>query len=482
MLTHQSAMRLSGACPIPHTDLVLLPQLRMQKPQKAGDLLAYIENDQRYEAYRNRTGKEPPWAARLSRDCLTEIRLTYAMRNCEFQIVGNYPYTGISYLVTSSGLCERAAETFNLFRLDGIHQLGFLQAPTFNQFILGEKLSHGNRWIHSLDVMAIATLIGHNNKLSLPDLHTLRLAGLTHDMATPAGGDSVKLIDLQNLDEDANYPAQLDAVNWSTIAKDFSVDRSLLLCTIANQGLLGELLDIADKIAYTARDLKYCLHHLLSGKQRGYEGPGMIFSLVEKYPLVCSVWDSVVVQDGKPVFRDPERLFVFLKVRTLMFRELYYSSATRFGEYLVAELLAKLLYKRGVLTKEKLLSMRDEKLFEILKEEFGEVLFRIISQGAGVMCESFPTMEDAHVYADYLQKTGNPFVVVDGARRIKTGDTFWVMRDGTPQLFRDAYPRMAQELHLLATRTPLAHVLHLDSAFQEESKILQDLSAQLVQL
>ncbi|MDQ5955362.1 MAG: HDc protein, partial [Patescibacteria group bacterium] len=382
MLKHQTTLCLSGACPIPNTDVLLLPSGKMVKPKQSGDTLTHIECTWKYEEHRNRTGKEPSWVDTVPKDQLAEIRLTYYLRKCEFQICGKYPYTGISYLVMQDGLCEQAAETFNLYRLDGIHQLGFLQAPNFDQLMVTQKLSQGNRWIHSLDVMTIATLMGHNNRLSQSELNTLRLAGLTHDMCTPAGGDSVKLIDLRNLDEDANYPAQLDATEgWPRIAKEFAVDRELLVSTIANQGLLGELLDIADKIAYTARDLHYCLHHLQSGKRQGYEGPAMLFSLVEQHPLVCSLWDSVVVRDGKPVFMDPERLFVFLKVRTLMFRELYYSSTTRFGEYLIAELLAKLLYKRGVLTKEKLLSMRDEELFTILQKQFGEILFRIVSLG-----------------------------------------------------------------------------------------------------
>ena len=417
------------------------------------------------ERYHN-NGKEPSWTKKMPMSVRTYMRLHYALTQEDaFQIVGTLRHTGLSYMTTEGGLCEDIFHAFGLGRLNHIKQLGFLQIPIYNDYLRSAPLSESSRWVHSLDVMAIASVIGHNFKLSEPDMNMLRTLALTHDVATPAGGDSVKMVDIERLDEDANYHLILDRVDFASLATKYHLKREVLLDGIFNKGMLGEILDIADKLAYVARDIDTCRHHLEAGAYlHDHLGLQTLLQLLERFPYVCSIWDCVgKTEDGRPCFTDIRRLVAFLKVRLLLFRELYYHPASRFGEFLMSRLFVKVLYEKGTLTRDELLVMTDEDLHHKLDEEFGIGLALDTCSSELARVREFSTLEEAQAFVDTLKREGNLFVLLDDYRRsIKTGTHFLVSTPQGARTLDEADPGSAQELNEMATMLPMVHVYYLD--------------------
>lgn len=447
--------------------------------QTLANMLDFLGLQDAYAAERS-AGDEPPWVAALPIAVRKHLRTTYAVQEEATQIVFDLPHTGISYAIKDDGLCFDLARACNLFRLDGIRQLGYLRAPApTHDIIANAPLSESTRYAHSIDVMAIATVMAQNLGLTGTMFATTRAAGLLHDMGTPAGGDSVKMIDPRALDEDLNFPKLLARHDVSAILAKHGINRKLLCEAILNRGIAGEILDIADKLAYVGRDLFQTLHHIKGGAYIDLQ-PGLktLARLLEYYPLVCSIWDAVELQDGHVVFTDPGRLGAFLRVRTLMFRELYYHPRARFGEFLVSRLLVKALYRRKIVTIAGLVEMADYELERLMESEYGTGPFSIERLYATPLARarSFEHIEDAHAFMATLRADGNVFCLLDDDRRaIKTGTKFLVRGQRFPHTFKEACPDDAAEIEEMAALYPMVHVYYLDGEPSIESAKLEEL-------
>lgn len=494
-------------------DILLLPEQEGYMQEEAHALLnagiidrkesvivdAMMKVIQLYEEYatiRLTTDAEPEWINTVPVSVRTQLRLDYAQREedplaimpsflsskvaaDEFDAQPTFA-AGFSYLILDYGLCDDTDRAFELGRLKHIKQLGFLNSPPYNDYIvLQQSLSDGSRYLHSLDVYVIATAIGHNLGLGKRRMNTLGVLALTHDVRTPAGGDSVKLIDLENLDEDKTYHLTLEAMGekFDQLQKKYGIDCEELLEGIHNRGLIGEILDVADKLAYIARDIAMCLNHIQVGTRYDQYGLKTLLSILRHHPYVCSVWDCVKVsKDGQLYFADTRRLIAFLKVRVLMFRELYYNPVTRFGEFFMSRLFVKMLYDKGELTRDTLLAMTDHELLAFIDRRFGNegVLERCSRDVARV--ESFPTPETAEEFVRKLKAEGKRFTMIDDDRRmIKTGTRFKVKTKDGIKTLEEADPGSARELHEMATMLPLVHVYYLESDPHLPKNVLDEL-------
>lgn len=409
-------------------------------------------------------GHEPSWVYEQPIHVQAKLRLHYA-RTYEdpFAVVNALPYTGISYMIINGGLCSAAAKVFRLHRLQGINQLGFLRPPWLtggsDSYYHWMPLTETTRFLHSLDVMTVATLMGTNVHLSASDINTLRLAALTHDMATPAGGDSVKLVDPKRLDEDVNYALVLDRSNPAELLRAWNVNRDDLLQTIRNEGTLGQILDIADKIAYTARDAASCA--FLLGTESVQSGLAQLRQIVTGNQHVCSIWDSVRLHDGNIVFADARRLVNFLRLRTLMFREVYYHPRAKFGEYLISRILVKAMYRSGNLTLNELLEMTDAELMRRVDKEYGCVS-TMQSTRRKERCRVFQTEAEAQSFANELKAKGNPFVLIENhSQTVKSCTDLPVLVGHKAKPLREAYPGDAREIESMAQILPTTQVYYL---------------------
>ncbi|MDP4020601.1 MAG: hypothetical protein Q8P58_00965 [Candidatus Adlerbacteria bacterium] len=495
-LNHQDTLYLQDVVEI-GGDLLLLP--RMQLPnlseslalQKAGvinvgtSLIARntllgetLSRQEHYVRSRMKEGVEPAWIEELPLRLRMWLRYSYAIEQEEpLSIMNCFPNTGIWYMVREDGLCEKVARLFDLWRLQNIKQLGFLQQPwiKMEDRRLNMPINEMSRYVHSLDVMCLASVIGYNLGLPETEFNTLRVAAFTHDWGTPAGGDSVKLVDLKAFDEDLNYERLLGKLNqeeWQHFQADYKVNQNLLVQTILNQGLLGQILDLADKLSYVARDIVTVLGVMLDpNDDEVYVGTRALQELVDAFPYLCSIWDSVKVVKNKLVFTDVWRLVAFLKARITLFRELYYHPRARFGEYLISRVLVKMLYERGELTRDMLLEMNDYELERLLDKTYGQhaVMWGLSTT---TKVQSFTTREEAEAFKKELGRSGNRFALIeDHLRSIKTGTDFLVETRQGPMPLSNAYPGDAQELFEMANMLPAVHVYYFGNEEPLDSKM-----------
>ncbi len=366
-----------------------------------------------------------------------------------FAYIVALPLAGFAYAIREGGFCMEVIRTFNLFRLAGIKQLGFLRPPYKT---LNVAVSESSRFTHSLDVMAIATLIGHNLGLSPAEMATLRLAALTHDVGTPAGGDSVKLADLATLDEDDAYPHIVTRTNWHHIRDHYGVDESVLLATIRNEGLLGQILDVADKLAYIARDVFLTKHHLVAHADE-------LEQILRAYPHISDVWDCVERDGAGIYFADAKRLAAFLRVRVFMFRELYYHPIARRGEYLISRLIAKDLLRLGVLTPDALRRMVDEDLMAVFRVLSGSP-YQFDTYLYSTRVRTFTTLAKAAAFAESVRENGGVALVDDNRPQIKTATHLRVRHGEIIAPLSEAEPDLCVKINRMAQKSPLVHVYY----------------------
>ena len=485
-LTHYDTLDLQRVVPV-GGDLLLLPRehpipYEEYRALREGDMIDPKDSSivemtfniypliEEYLSYRNRHGREPNWINNKPVSIRTAARRDYAIHHEDvMHILNRFPNTGLSYMINEGGLCEDVARLFTLWRLQNIRQLGFLQAPWFQDSIMDIPVTGHNRYVHSLDVMTIASVIGHNNDLPRGLFNTLRAAAISHDMGTPAGGDSVKWIDQAALDEDLNYGRLLKQYpERKRIWRKYGISEKRLVETIHNKGVLGQILDIADKLAYVARDLWACEPYLSYGaKHLDQYGIRSLMNLVEQYPNPCGIWDSIKIVNGTMVVENVGGLRAFLKIRTLLFRELYMHPNARFGEYLVSRVLVKALYDNDRLTRDQLLAMDDNGLRRVLDEEYsnGRNHFKPVVEeiSEGAQCKTFRTREEAVGFYNGLRAQGNPFALLeDNTRAIKTGTHFNVPTKDGPRPFVVVYPGDAREIEEMAMIAPAIHVYYLE--------------------
>jgi hypothetical protein len=421
------------------------------------------------EQFRYRTQRqEPTWMERMPIAFRRYVRgqmAAFYADEAHYCVLPNFPHTGAPYAIFEGGLTEQTHRLFGLERLQGIRQLAFLHDPLAvdihePSIVLSGQLYPHTRYVHSHDVMALATLIGLNVGLTQPELNALRVAALTHDVLTPAGGDMIKLVDPVAFDEDLHYPAFIRDLclkhsnEWQILRTVYRVDAQLLAETVQGNGTLNALLDIADKIAYVARDAACFAER---GREIGPVGDPIglriVKSLLERSPYVCDLWDTVELVRDKPVFRDPDRLADFLHLRARLFRHFYYYHGARFLEYTVGKVVVQYLYDQHLITREDLLKHQDHWLETRIAQFLGVEHFWGLQSTTFGQPEThwYPTLAEATAREDELLQQGHCFVLVEALPNRCKPATHWRVRDGRRiRPFREARPEAAAEIERVA--------------------------------
>ena len=282
-----------------------------------------------------------------------------------------FPFSSTDFYVDrdkESGLFYELDHSDPFYRLGGISQLGYLVPPRPEEWDKEVTIAYTvpqfwhTRWVHSLLVAILMELILARNGFSREERAPLVLTAGCHDIAIPAGGDSIKRVDPKGLDEEENFAWVLDryglAEKW---AKQFGFDLVLAKEWIRGQGVFGRLLDTIDKMAYTALDCYY-----LGGTR-----PGEVRNLCLKHPLIMDVWQDIQFTPDRTefVFTQPERLFRFLLLRAYEFQELLFNPYSRTLDLFLKKLV-KPLYRKGIITGEQLLTGDDEWLRQVLTQYY----------------------------------------------------------------------------------------------------------------
>lgn len=421
--------------------------------------------------------REPEWVQLLPKDAQRQIWKDYAIGGGiePFAILPHFPFMGFGYIVQNEGdrglgwsMANEAACVFNLHRLQGVKQLGFMRDPVGlenDRSLLTLPFQH-TRYCHSLDAFAIATLLGENCKLTDEEKRVLSLAGLVHDARTPAGGDSTKLVDPAEFDEDIHFPEFLKGFEWEEFQAKWNIDSKLLVETVLGNGILGSLLDIADKTSYISRDAFAYLGMKVAGKKRRNSSPDHIdddvFStglytindLINRHPNITALWEVTRIIQGKVVITDPDRLTNLLRLRALLFRELYYNPFSRFYEYLLGKGVTKILYERGEITAQELLFHNDLWLERKADKFFGDS--HILTKFHNL---AHSRIEEFHDYTSACRRAAefdgerDTIVIVDDFQHVSNSATkrFWVKDRGQIVKFNEARPRTAEQIDRIMT-------------------------------
>ena len=375
------------------------------------------------------------------------------------------PFSHHGFGVKDDGLVIKTWIAFGLERLKRVRQLGFVKHPFMMSLdgAIEEGLcfnhSRGN---HVLDVMSVLTLMAFNNRTKLEREHPaalnlLRVAALTHDALTPAGGDTIKGIDPEAFDEDAAY--------YRLFAEMAGREERHALCrelgfnwpdaerTVIGHGLFGQLLDMADKISYVGRDTRQFLDYCKGSYERKGYFPEYqrIAQLVKEDPWICGWWESVRIDQDRAWVEDSERLGRFLELRLRMFRGLYYHGK-RTMDIVLPVVVSGFLYKTGKLNRDKLLAMSDEQLENVIAEFCGvdHLDLRKVAP-AEMKMESFATEREARDREKQYIILGHPFVHMENIRTpLKpSANKFYVRRGKLPEAFSTVFPKKAKELEEL---------------------------------
>lgn len=346
------------------------------------------------------------------------------------------PYTHVSYQIRYDGMLEQVMKASNLWRLAGIGQLGFIHQPEASRLgmeAMASRFGH-DRFMHSCHAAAIAGLIlaNHEGVLGRDEcLHGL-VGTLLHDLMTPAGGDTIKLLNRQAFDEDRNFGMLFMQDAWLTASRRYGLRNDRLLAIVDEIDEVGKIKDIADKIAYVCLDA-----WMMVTATRYVERDGScptydaVHRHLEEHPFVGDVWECVRVVDGQVAFTDARRLAAFLKLRALMFRDLYHNPETRYPQFVYVECILRHLYKTGRLTARQLLTEHDNFIIRLMERELDVCWPEMLMSGLGTIAyRTFEYLDDAQSYAQACKDRGEIVLLEDLSRLITSGTTFPVLDDG----------------------------------------------------
>lgn len=367
------------------------------------------------------------------------------------------PYTGLGYALPETGVLSDAFHAFNIKRLFKIFQLSKLSDPDHNpELIFSIDPFIHSRGLHTFDVLALASVTGRNLNLSSNEMLLLQTAALTHDALTPAGGDTTKLIDRHALDEDEHYPTLFMQPEVNKFCKENGVAKELLVETIMNRGLLGEILNFSDKLAYTCRDVNRFIGSSQAATEWDERVPARravtdyLAEMGEEEPRL-DVWETLIVSNGRLVCTYPHRLYAFLKLRALMFRELYSNPKARCNESLLYSIYLQYLYETGQVKREALLDAdtgTDQDLDALIHGAFDINLSTFLQHTFKPTYKTFSSEEEARAFVQELVGEGKVMVRYENAAMFfKPGTNFLVRnKEGAIGTFSALCPQETEDI------------------------------------
>lgn len=416
--------------------------------------------------------REPAWIKLLDADTQAELRWGWLLGD-QFDplaIVSDLPCTGVGYAVSENGMLEKIMHALNLYRLSRIRQLAALHHPlntttrvdgrgietNILPMFMGNEFQH-TRWCHVLDVHALYTLIGCNVGLSPDELRHGRAAAFSHDGRTPALGDTTKWIDPEVFDEDKHYPDLLrESPEWPAVRDEFHLSNELLARIIMNEGLLGSILDIADKLGYIGRDVWNLIRYsgnypYIHDYRQQDESVDRILTLGAENPYISSIWECVERDGDRVFFNNAYRLAAFLELRCWMFRGVYLNPRARFREHATSSILLKYLYETGQITAKYLLESDDGQLWFDLDRRFGINHFNMQMDNKRWLNVSRCASEQEAITREVeLVASGQMVFAEKIPERINAGGHFLVRHQGRILPIAEALPKRFREIEAAA--------------------------------
>ena len=392
------------------------------------------------------------------------------------------PYSDLAGIWFNEGdNLSNASFALPLWRLNQVNQLGFLinlgaDEDFDNSFA---EPFHHTRVNHSLVVGMVMGRILRRNKASEQDVLIGEAAGVIHDIATPAGGDAVKLVDEANLDEEEFWWEVIEDKGWEYL-QGIGATREKIDDIVHNRGFLGRVLDISDKITYVMHDLAAFMGNgVWTNNVAVFRGYNKEFEkLLYQDTSIGDIYKTVNIDEetGQIYFSDPEKLRKFLEIRAVLHRDIYLNWASQGRDMLIRELLRPLYSaepKDGKLTPHDLRKMGDEQLLTFVAEKYGDdkwekdyFSFRLALDKFKPLVEVFSTIEEAEERKQELEQ--NPELIVLGTKQVrsfKTGTDYLVLDDnGNVIPFYQHDPICSKRLENIAAATEKNFVFYANTS------------------
>lgn len=426
--------------------------------------------------------KDPPWFKKAPRD------LKLACANWEVDnpltdltIYGkSLEFTGIrKFSIADEELAWEVDGRLGIFRrLIPRAQLANLTDPVYHFAEAARAyplpFTH-SRYEHTHLVYLFLCLIMFNNRCYLSRYQRKhgRVAALLHDFQTPAGGDGTKIIDPVAFDEELSLEEFLEGYDWEILRRRFGLSKRLIIDIVRGRGILGILLDIADKIAYISRDLSEYLDRYNPNGPSGYsESCSEIWVFADSHPKLCTLWDTVNLTNGKVFFEDAERLYNFSKMHALLSKNFYHNPASRPFEAIVSNPALKYLYVNGKIKREKIIAMPDFEYQWLIENFLGIPCVMGSPHALGKLhFETFASSEEARRREiELLAESGTLTVIEDLTGKIKPATYFNVLdKKGGIAPFSQIYPDKAEEISGIIKRDkPVCLYVARDTAIKPE--------------
>jgi HD superfamily phosphohydrolase len=339
----------------------------------------------------------------------------------------------------------------SLSRLQHINQLSQKRAhPSSVSQELFIPLNH-NRYHHTLLVAAVGNQILFDNNLAhLGSLYTA--AALLHDVATPAYGDAAKKVDPLNLDEE-DFWQEAITVEEKLYLQELGLSLQDIDDVIHNKGMLGELLNVADRIAYVTLDAEKISEQTVLTQQPDADLP--LRKDIQNAGEIGEIYKHIKI-DGDNVYCDDINLAEqFLRLRANLFSKFYLYAPNQSKDSLIS-LLAKPLYTMGILTAESLRKMDDYELSCILREHYlpngfldGQIATTIAMWQPKY--KSFTTNSERDEIISDLQACSYNIIGTEKLEKpFNTGTSLLVAHNSVIMPFSEAEPEIHNELVTLS--------------------------------
>lgn len=186
------------------------------------------------------------------------------------------------------------------------------------------------------------------------DIIKLILVWLLHDIATPAFGDATKKAfkDMHEEKDFLDYMKKHHSELCESIYTLFDISIEELAEYVKNNGLIGEILDMADKM-YTARDAYNIAGNALYDDTRDSVYLHNIKHLIREDDLFADIILHIKIDEDRLICDDSQKLANLLEIRANMHNLIYLNENLRAREYYIW-LVLQFLVEKGYYTKEEL--------------------------------------------------------------------------------------------------------------------------------
>lgn len=397
-------------------------------------------------------------------------------------------------LISEGTVYHDVAKNSAFHRLSGIKALSFLSlvgpAPEVQHY---QEFVHG-REDHSYVVARLGELILRRNGYPEDEINRAVIAFLMHDIATPALGDATMKLDPTNLSEEDNFRATIGDREKALFAK-YGTNVDEVEAIIKNKGVLGQVLDIADRLTYTAKDLDALIgadRYLKPSDPTLHEKNAQYLQdfvdIVGENPNFGELYKTIGIDRKKEqvFFSEPEMLSSFLNIRALLHERLYLHPSSQGRDLFVARLIEPFYSTNEnneyAIVPSKLRKMVDYKLMEELERRYSQYVNIGPQKLFGEIVNWYPqyskfdTEEEAKECASQLFK--NPNTVVLGVRKRRgfdPGTSYNVIHPIKRRVMslRDYDPDLALVPEEIAASLPAVYVYYKELETDDDSVITQ---------